>query len=140
MEQLFEFIGNHPLLTGAFGIVAAILVFTEITRLTRKFSEVSTRQAIDLINRRDAVVIDVSSSSDFGKGHISGARHFTPTQIESGNQKLMKFADRPVVVCCKNGQVSPQMAGKLTKMGFGEVYVLKGGLAQWRADQQPITR
>lgn len=140
MEQLFEFIGNHPLLTGGFGAVAVILVVTEIMRLTRDYKEVTSGQAIELINRRDAAVVDVSSGSDFGKGHISGAHHFTPSQIESGNKKLLKLRETPVVVVCKSGQVSPQMAGRLTKMGFTEVHVLKGGLAQWRADNQPVVK
>ena len=41
---------------------------------------------------------------------------------------------------CKNGQVSPQMATRLCKLGFSNVSVLRGGLVQWVADQQPITR
>ena len=140
MEQVFEFIGNHPLLTGAFGAVLGILVITELMRLTRRFGEVGTQQAIGLMNRRDAAIIDVSSHSDFNKGHISGALNLPPTQVESGNRKLQKLTDRPVLVVCKNGQVSPQMAGRLVKMGFGEVFVLKGGMAQWRADNQPVVK
>lgn len=140
MEQVLEFAGNHPFLTGGFVLVLVILVYTEVTRLARKFSEIDSRQAIRLMNADDAVVIDVSGSADYAKGHILGAINLPPSKIEAGNQQLVKYKDKPVLLYCKNGQVSPQMAAKLVGMGFSSVAVLKGGLAQWRADQQPVTK
>jgi 3-mercaptopyruvate sulfurtransferase SseA len=32
------------------------------------------------------------------------------------------------------------MATRLTKLGFSQVYMLTGGLAQWKSDNQPVTR
>lgn len=139
MEQLQEFALNNALLSGAFVVVLAILIVTEISRATRKFKELNTLQAIRRMNQEDVVILDVSGSADFAKGHILGAVHMPPTQIEAGNQQLNRWKERPVLVCCKNGQVSPQMAGKLVKMGFVDVAILSGGLAQWRADNQPLT-
>jgi 3-mercaptopyruvate sulfurtransferase SseA len=63
-----------------------------------------------------------------------------PSKIEAGNQQLLKHKERPVLVYCKNGQVSPQMATRLTRLGFTNVNMLTGGLTQWIADQQPVTR
>lgn len=140
MEQVLEFAGNHPYLTGGFALALGILVFTEITRLTRKFREVDSREAIRMMNRDEVAVIDVSASGDYAKGHIIGAVSMPPSKIEAGNKQLAKLADKPALVYCKNGQISPQMAAKLTKMGFSDVAVLKGGIAQWRADGQPVTR
>ncbi|GEM_PF-15701 len=139
MEQLLEFAGNNLLLSGAFVVVLVILIATELNRATRKFRELSTNEAIRRMNKEDVVIVDVSGSADFGKGHILGSVNMPPTRIEAGNQQLMRWKDRPILVVCKNGQVSPQMAGKLTKMGFSDVAVLGGGLVQWRADNQPVT-
>ena len=139
MEQLLEFAGDNLLLSGAFVVVLLILIATEINRATRKFRELSTQEAIQRMNREDVVILDVSGSADFGKGHILGAVNMPPSRIESGNQELVKWKDRPILICCKNGQVSPQMAGRLTGMGFTDVAVLRGGLAQWKADNQPVT-
>lgn len=140
MERILEFIGNHPVLTGAFAIIVVAWIIYEVSRATRKWKEIGTLEAVRLINREDAVVIDVSNSSDFARGHIHGARHMPPSTIESGNQQLAKLIGKPVLVYCKNGQVSPQMATRLVGLGFEHVYVLAGGLAQWTADQQPVTR
>lgn len=140
MEQLLTFIANHPILVGAFAVVLAALIATESARLTRRWKELDTAQAILLMNRRDPLILDVSNSTDFAKGHIMNAEHMPPSRIESGNARLLKQKSRPVLLYDKNGQVSPQMAKRLVQLGFEDVNVLRGGLAQWTSDQQPVTR
>ncbi len=140
MERIFEFIGNHTILTGIFGVVLLAWIIYEVSRMTRQWKEVDSLGAVRLINREDALILDVSNSADYAKGHIHGALHMPPSKIEAGNQQLLKDKDRPVLLYCKNGQVSPQMATRLTKLGFTNVNLLIGGLAQWIADQQPVTR
>jgi rhodanese-related sulfurtransferase len=140
MEQLVEFTGNHPLLTGGLGAAIAALVIYEISRLFRKWNEVNTNQAVMMLNREDPVVLDVSNSTDYAKGHIRGALHMPPSRIESGNQQLLKYRERPILIYCKNNQVAPQMAGRLVKLGFTNVNCLAGGLTQWVSDQQPVSR
>lgn len=140
MERIVEFIGNHPLLTGALGAAVIALIGYEISRLLRKWRELGTLEAVQLLNREDPVVLDVSNSSDYAKGHIRGALHMPPSRIEAGNQQLLKYRERPVLVYCRNNQVAPQMASKLVKLGFTNVNVLAGGLSQWISDQQPVAR
>jgi rhodanese-related sulfurtransferase len=140
MQQFLEFIGNHPLLSGLFAVVLAAWIAWELARLARKWREVGTREAVHLINREDALVLDVSNSADHAAGHIIGAVHMPPSRIESGNQQLLKSRERPVLVYCKNNQIAPQMANRLVKLGFGNVNVLAGGLTQWISDQQPVSR
>ena len=140
MEQFLTFIGSNPILSGAFAVVLAALIATESARWIRKWKELDTQQAILMMNRQDPLILDASNSADYAKGHILGAMHMPPSKLEAGNKELLKSVDRPILVYCKNGQVSPQMATRLTKMGFIEVYVLKGGLLQWAADKQPVSR
>jgi len=140
MEQVYEFIGNHPILSGAFVILLVAWLGWEIARLGRKWSELDSLAAVRLINQDDAVVIDVSNSTDFARGHIVGAINVTQSRIESGNKELLKLREKPVLVYCKNGQSSPAVANKLVALGFTQVNVLAGGMAQWLSDQQPVSR
>ncbi|GAB4176892.1 MAG: rhodanese-like domain-containing protein [Wenzhouxiangellaceae bacterium] len=140
MEQLLQFTTHHPILVGAFVVVLAALIITEFARIRRPWKELDTQQAILLINRSDPLILDVSNSTDFANGHILNAEHMPPSRIEAGNARLLKSRERPVLVYCKNGQISPQMADRLCKLGFSDVAVLRGGLAQWVADAQPVTR
>jgi rhodanese-related sulfurtransferase len=140
MQQFLEFIGNNAILSGLFAVVLAAWIAWELARLARKWKEVSTREAVHLINREDALVLDVSNSADHAAGHIIGALHMPPSRIESGNQQLLKHRERPILVYCKNNQVAPQMANRLVGLGFTNVNVLNGGLSQWISDQQPVSR
>lgn len=140
MEQLLVFIGNNPILVGAFAVVLVALIATESARLTRSWKELDIGEAILLINRREPLILDVSNSSDYANGHILNAENMPPSRIEAGNSRLLKASERPVLVYCKNGQVSPQMASRLTKLGFTDVAVLRGGLAAWVSEKQPVTR
>lgn len=140
MEQLLEFLLDNLLLSGLFVAVLVAWLGWEVARATRKWQELDTLAAVQFINRADPLILDVSNSTDYAKGHIQGALHMPPSRIEAGNQRLLKEKDRPALVYCRSGQVSPQMANRLVKMGFGEVKMLSGGLAQWEADKQPISR
>lgn len=140
MDQFTAFVGDNLLLSGAFVAVLIAWLAWEVARLGRKWKEVGTLEAVRLINREEPLVLDVSNSADFAKGHITGAMHMPPSRIEAGNQQLLKQKDRPVLVYCQRGQISPQMANRLVKLGFERVYALTGGLTQWTSDNQPISR
>lgn len=116
------------------------LIWVEISQRTRGFREISPAQAVPLINRQDARVVDVSSAKDFQAGHIIGARHAPKSQWQPVAQKLMKFPDRPVLVVDKNGQTTAPAAAALVKAGLNQVVTLKGGMVAWRTDNYPISR
>ncbi|GAB4185660.1 MAG: rhodanese-like domain-containing protein [Wenzhouxiangellaceae bacterium] len=138
MERVIEFAANHPILVGGFLVILAALIITELGRLRRGFREVGALQAVQMINRENAAIIDVSAAADYHKAHIVGAINVPVSQLDGGNPQLVKLKDRPLVVYCKNGMTANQAAAKLTGMGLGPVVVLRGGMAQWQADKQPV--
>lgn len=140
MQQLIEFAINHALLSGAFVAVLLVLVWSEFARRTRGFVELSPLQAIPLINRGDAVVVDVSASADFARGHIVNARNIKPSRFSKPDAEIQKLVEKSVLVVCKNGQAAPTAASALVKLGAKQVAVLKGGMFQWNADNYPVTR
>ncbi len=139
-QQIMEFVGNHPYLTGGFVAVLAFWLFTEVKRKTQGFRELTPAQAVALINNGETVVLDVSAQTDYNKGHIVDAVNVSSSQLDGSDAKLAKWKGKPVLVVDKNGQTAPQAASKLLKLGVGEVAVLRGGMAQWVNDQFPVTR
>ncbi len=138
MEKFLAFASNHPILVGSFFTVLLAFIATEFMRSTRKFKIINSADAIRLINREDAAIVDLSASNDYASKHIVGAINMPPSQLQASNKKLMKLKGRPVLVYCKTGQASHQNAGKLIQLGLEPVYVLRGGLVQWQQDQQPV--
>ena len=140
MEQVIEFVGNHPLLTGGFAAVLAILLWTEFGRRTQRFRLLAPPEAVAKMNSDDALVVDVSPVADFNKGHIAGARHVPMSRFRSPDPDLEKLTAQPLIVVCKSGQTATQAASSLVRMGASDVSVLRGGMSQWVADHYPVSK
>jgi len=139
-ERLPEFIGNHPILSLAFIGIGVALVANELSRFTRGFKGVSPAELTQLINREDALIIDVSPINDFEKGHIVGSKHVAMSQFDPENKLLAKVRELPVAVVCRSGVQSGQAAKRLVKAGFSRVYSLEGGLAAWQQAELPLAK
>ena len=140
MEQLFEFVGRHPLLSAGFVAVLGMLIWSEITRRFQGLAELSPAQAVAWMNDEKSVVVDVSAAADYSKGHIVGARNIALSRLIEGDPEVKKLKDAKVLLVCKLGQTSIQAAKNLKKLGFADLAVLKGGMQQWLSDQYPVTK
>ena len=140
MEQLIEFAGNHGMLVAGFAGIILLLIWTEISKHTRGYAELTPLQAVQKINQGKTSVVDISTVADFTKGHLAGARNIALSGISETDPDIAKIVTGPVLVVCKNGQTAHTAAAKLVKMGAADVAVLKGGATQWVSDQYPLAR
>ena len=140
LHRLPEFLGNHFYLTLAFvGVLVALLV-TEAQRFMRGYSALTPAGLTQLINRENALLIDVSAPAEFEKGHIPGAKHVAMSTFDPESKDLAKARELPVALVCRNGQASAQAAQRLKKAGFAKVFWLEGGLGAWSEAQMPLAK
>lgn len=137
MEQYIEFIGNHPVLFAALVGVIVFIVVNE-TRLRKTSKAITAREAVRLINDRDAIIIDIREPGDYKAGHALNARNIPVGRLEEQAAKISPKKDKPIVVYCKSGTQSPSARQTLEKAGYSEVYTLKGGLYGWQEDNMPM--
>jgi len=135
MAQFVEFVGNNWMLASLW---VALVVALVLHRSKTSASAVGLQQAVFLINRKDAVVLDVRDKREFDAGHIVDAINIPITKLASRVKELDKFKERPIVVACKMGQHSGEACKILTNAGFADVVRVRGGIAAWRADQLPL--
>ena len=102
-------------------------------------ASVSPQQATLLLNREEAIVIDVREPAEWSAGHIANARHIVLNQIEKRLSEIEKFKSRPVIVCCASGNRSATACGMLRKAGFEKVFNLAGGINAWNEASLPVT-
>lgn len=140
MGQLIEFAGNHAMLVAGFAGVVLLLIWTEISRHTRGYTELTPQEAVQKINMGNTSIVDISPAAEFSKGHLADSKHFAMSKITETDPDIAKMKDGPVLVVCKNGQSAHMAAAKLVKLGATEVAVLKGGTTQWVADSYPLAR
>ena len=136
-QQLVEFVVNHWVLFAALVVVVALLAHNLL--LAGKGS-VEPQAATDLINRRDAVVVDVRPAADFAKGHIINAVNIPMNGFKKQIGTLQKHKGKPIVISCRSGSQSSAACHQLRKAGFEEVYNLRGGVLAWESANLPLTR
>lgn len=116
------------------------LVWPAVAKRLSGIPQVGVAEAVALINRRDAVVLDVREQSEFDKGHIGNARLIPAGQLKTRIAELQKFADRPIVVHCATGNRSQGAAATLKAAGFKEVFNLQGGMGAWQQAGMPVEK
>ena len=139
MEQLIEFAGHHLVMVAAFLVILSLLAWNLITDPGSK-GAVDAAGATVLINREDALVIDVRPAADYSQGHIVGAKSIPIDGFKNQLGQLEKHKDRSIVVCCRSGNQSQTACKALRDAGFSKVFNLRGGMMGWQSANLPVTR
>lgn len=139
-SDLLAFAGRHPILLLALAGLTLAIVFNELASLLRGVKGVGPAALTALINRDNALVVDLRPQADFEKGHIAGSRNVQMSQFDPENKQLAAARSLPVVLVCKAGQTSSSAAARLRKAGFERVYVLDGGIGAWQQADLPLAK
>lgn len=100
---------------------------------------VTAAEAVRLINREKAVLIDVCEPAEFAAGHVAGAKNVPLATIE-GAKSLPSNKALPLVVVCATGARAGRAVAMLKKQGYANVQSLSGGLAAWREANLPVEK
>lgn len=100
----------------------------------------STAEAINLINRNHALVLDVREDTEFASGHIVDAKHIPLAKLAERLNELNKYKDKPILVNCQRGMRSAKACEILRKAEFKQVNNLQGGLEAWLAAKLPVVK
>ena len=140
MTSYADFVSNNIVLFAALGIIVVLIIRMEVKRALRGFKVVTPAEAVQLINKEDALVLDVREDSECVQGSIQGAKHLALSVLKQRVEELKNYVEKPVIAYCKNGNLSIQACEILKKNNFSNVMSLKGGIEGWRTANLPIAR
>jgi len=118
----------------------SMLLWPMLRRMMFGIGEVGSAEAVMLINREHALVLDVREDAEFAAGHVAEARHIPLGQLTSRLPELEKWKDKPIVINCQSGMRSSNACAVLRQNGFARVFNLAGGIAAWQAAKLPIVK
>ena len=139
-QQLQQFTANHTIMVVAWVALFIGVLVSLYKGVTSKFTLVDNAQATQLINKEEAILIDVRTVDEFKAGHIINSLNLTPTEVKTGSPAIEKYKEHAVIVVDANGLSAQGIAGALTKHGFTKVSALKEGIAGWRAASLPLVK
>lgn len=135
---LSEFIQHNLMWIGLAAFSGGMLLWQIASGQGR--NNISVNEATLLINRQDALVVDVRETAEWSAGHIPNARHIALGQLSKHLSEIDKFKDKPVIVVCATGNRSGSACRVLQKSGFQQVHNLAGGIHAWSDAGLPMTK
>ena len=139
-EELLAFLGRNQMLSMILAVLTVAIIYNEIARLFRGFKALRPAELTVLMNRENALVVDLRPSADFGKGHIPGSKNVLMSQFDPESKQLTAAKALPVVLVCKTGSTAGDAAKRLKKAGFENVFVLDGGIGAWQQADLPLVK
>lgn len=140
MERLIEFIGNNLLWVSLWFGVLLLLIWNLFGHILLGIKQLEPMEVTRLINREHAVVIDIRKPAEYESGHLLNAINIPETEYMDKKKEMDKYRNKPLVVYCQNGGVSPQMVRRFKADGFSDVACLRGGVVTWQRAGLPLTR
>lgn len=132
------FIENWILIAVALS-AGAMLVLPAVTAGGRAGS-LNPTQAVQLMNREKAAVVDVCEPGEFAAGHVVGAKNVPLSQLEAKLPGTVKNKATPVILVCASGMRSNRAVAIAKKLGYENVHSLSGGMGAWRSASLPVEK
>jgi len=138
MDEIIGFLVAHWALSSLFVALLSFCVIVEVL-YNNNDNKISPQLAVDFINHKNAVVVDIRTEEMFHSRHIIDAIHIPQNQIVENSKKLQKYTKRPIIVVDAVGKVPAKIIAKLQEQGFQQVLQLSGGMHEWVAGGLPTT-
>jgi len=103
-------------------------------------SGLSTGDAVQLINREKAVVVDVSEADEFAAGHIVGSRNIPVSDLQQRLPEVVKNKSLPLILVCATGARAQRCLATAKSLGYEKAVVMAGGLRAWKEANLPVEK
>jgi rhodanese-related sulfurtransferase len=140
INEITKFVWNNWYLFVALGVVLGLLALDPLRRLLYRLTYHEPAELVTLINRQNAVVVDVRDPGEYRTGHIVGSLNLPAADLPVRAAELDKYKTRPIVFAGRIGQGAVKGAILLRKRGFEQVGVLAGGIGAWERAQLPVEK
>ena len=140
MQQFIEFSLRHWELWLAFLVVLGLLLTFELHIKITGAPPLSAQQAIFLMNREDAVLLDVRDATSYAKEHITASINIPFSELAQKLKQLESYRERPIIINYGQGQAHHRIAKILKNAGFTKLYHLKGGIMSWKSAALPLAK
>jgi rhodanese-related sulfurtransferase len=134
-----DFVRNN-LIYFVTALVSGAMLLWPLVRRSTGGPWVTPAQATHLMNREDALIVDVREANEFASGHVLGAKSVPLARMETAAGEVMKKKDRPVIVYCDGGERAAKALAALKKQGFTRAANLAGGIKAWQDAGLPVEK
>ncbi len=132
------FIDNWTLF--AIAIASAAMLLWPVVSRGARAGDVNANEAVMLMNREKAVVVDVCEPAEYANGHVAGSKNIPLSQLEAKLAAAVKNKATPVILVCVSGIRSRKAVAIATRLGYEKAVSLSGGMGAWREASLPVEK
>jgi rhodanese-related sulfurtransferase len=137
--DIWKFVQENVFLI-AIAFVSGGMLLWPAARRSAGGPAVDTLGATLLINKDDALVLDVRQPAEVAAGKIVNSKNIPLGDLAARVKDLEKWKSKPVIVVCASGSRSSSAVGMLKKHGFEKVFNLSGGFGAWQQAGLPVEK
>ena len=119
---------------------AVVIVWPFFAKRLVGFQELSPQEAVQVMNHRNAVVIDIRQQGQFVGGHLVNAKNFPVDVIRESIEKLTKYKNKVILLVGESSGQARKVHVFLRQQEFNEVYALEGGITAWKQANLPTKK
>ena len=135
-----QFIQSNLLMVTIAVSSGLMLLWSLLSNRVRGVKEVDNAAAMQLINHKNALILDVRDEKEFKAGHIRGAKLIPLSNLNDRIGEIERYREKPILVVCRSGNRSATASALLTKSEFSQVYSLSGGILAWQKADLPVEK
>jgi len=137
MADIPSFLSQNLWLCLGLLVLVIIYILFELSQKKHQAKTLSAQDAIQLTSRDKGIFLDVRGQKAFNVSHIIGATQTSFENLKQSTRIIQKYKANPIIIYCNSGQSSKQSFELLKEQGFENVFILKGGISQWKTDNLP---
>ena len=124
----------------AFALLAMVAFLPRITGNIRRGPSIDIAELKKRIDDNGTLVLDVRTAEDFvgEQGHIDCAVNIAVEELPDRMKDLTEYIEYPIAIVCRTDKRSAKAAQLLTKQGFHDVHVVRGGMTKWIEAELPV--
>lgn len=94
----------------------------------------------ELDKQADILLLDVRTATDFidEQGHISQSKNIPVEELPDRLEEISTYLNKPVYLVCRTDRRSSKAAQILSRHGFSDVHVVRGGMTDWNKSGHSI--
>lgn len=114
-----------------------LFAYSEINKGGKK---IEPNELTTLINRENAILVDLRPKEDYDAGHIMSALNYPHQDFGNQMHELDRYKERPIILVCDMGRNSANIGEKLKKADFKNTFRLNGGMMTWTQENLPVVQ
>ena len=114
-----------------------LFAYSEMNKGGKK---IEPNELTTLINRENAILVDLRTKEDYDAGHIMSALNYPHQDFENQMHELDRYKERPIILVCDMGRNSANIGEKLKKADFKNTFRLNGGMMTWTQENLPVVQ